>query len=145
MDGSQVVPVLESGGEIEVDLDGEIFKAGKDKLDIRIESKEGFTVSMENNVFVILDTTLNEELINEGFAREMISRIQQMRKNNGYEMMDNIKIFYNADEEFIKGIDTFEEYLKGETLAKSLEISDDKEFEEYVLNDHNVKIFIERI
>jgi len=145
MDGSQVVPVLESGGEIEVDLDGEIFKAGKDKLDIRIESKEGFTVSMENNVFVILDTTLNEELINEGFAREMISRIQQMRKNNGYEMMDNIKIFYNADEEFIKGIDTFEEYLKGETLAKSLEISDDKEFEEYVLNDHSVKIFIERI
>lgn len=145
MDGSQVVPVLESGGEIEVDLDGEIFKAGKDKLDIRIESKEGFTVSMENNVFVILDTTLNEELINEGFAREMISRIQQMRKNNGYEMMDNIKIFYNADEEFIKGIDAFKEYLKGETLAKSVEISDDKEFEEYVLNDHNVKIFIERI
>jgi isoleucyl-tRNA synthetase len=100
---------------------------------------------MENNVFVILDTTLNEELINEGFAREMISRIQQMRKNNGYEMMDNIKIFYNADEEFIKGIDAFKEYLKGETLAKSVEISDDKEFEEYVLNDHNVKIFIERI
>ena len=145
MDGSQVVPVLETGGEIEVDLDGEIFKAGKDKLDIRIEAKEGFTVSMESNVFVILDTTLNKDLINEGFAREMISRIQQMRKNNGYEMMDNIKIFYNADDEFIEGIDVFDEYVKGETLAQSLEISDDKEFEEYVLNDHNVKIFIEKI
>ncbi|BEP29481.1 isoleucine--tRNA ligase [Helicovermis profundi] len=144
LDPSNAVAKLEGGEVLIFDLDGETFEADKESIMINISAKEGFTVRMENNIFIILDTTLSEELIQEGYARELISRVQQMRKANDYEMMDNINIYYNADSEFEEGINKFKDYIMKETLAKSLEKSTDKEFEKYNLNDHDVMVFVEK-
>ena len=76
---------------------------------------------MENNIFVILDTTLTPELIIEGYAREFVSKIQQMRKGNGYEVLDNINIFYDGSDEIKAALDEYEEFIKSETLALSIE------------------------
>ncbi len=77
---NEVAPKLEAGESVEIELDGEVKEITKEFVMIGITAKEGFTVEMENNRFVILDTTLNDELVNEGLAREFVSKVQQMRK-----------------------------------------------------------------
>ena len=86
-------------------------------VDIRIDSKEGFNVGMLNNEFVILNTTLTDELINEGIARETVSKIQQLRKSLDFDIVDRIKVEYNSNEEYENSIKDFLEFISSETLA----------------------------
>ena len=116
----------------------------KEYLDIRISAKEGFAVAMENNIFTILDTTLTDELIDEGLARELISKVQQLRKQNDYEMMDNITIEVTADEAVKAAMAKHADYIRKETLAVSLESVDGLEAK-YDLNGHKSGIKVERV
>ncbi|QXM05514.1 isoleucine--tRNA ligase [Crassaminicella indica] len=145
LDASSVVPKLENGETVEVSVDGETFSLSKDHVLITISAKEGFTVQMQNNLFVILETTLTQELIDEGFAREFISKVQQMRKNNGYEMMDKIRIYFDGDDEITKAINIHKDYIMQETLAESIEMVSDNSFEQQNLNGHKTGIKLERI
>jgi len=125
------------------EIDGEEFKVEKEFVDIRINAKQGFAVAMENNVFVIIDTNLTQELIDEGLAREVISKIQQMRKQNDYEMMDNINIYVSADAEVMGAVSKHEEYIKSETLAKTLEEASN--LPEADINGHKTGLGIEKV
>ena len=145
VDARETVEELEREGKITLDLGGEDVEIEKDFVTVAISAKEGFDVAMENNLFVILDTTLTPELINEGYAREFISKIQQMRKNNGYEMLDNIKIFYDGDEKIQGAVEIFADYIKKETLAVSIEKVNDDSFEKQDLNGHETGIKLEKI
>lgn len=111
--------------------------------DIRIEAKSGFNVGMENNNFVILNTTLTNDLINEGIAREIVSKVQQMRKNVNLELTDRIIINYNATEEIIAAVNEYADYIKRETLATEIKVSDDTT-EEFSVNDSVIKIAIRK-
>ena len=115
----------------------------KDMFEIKISSKDGFNVGVLNNVFIILNTTLTEDLILEGHAREFVSKIQNMRKLNDYEVSDRINIYYSGDE-FTKVIDKFSDYIKNETLALDI-INKDLDEEELLVNGINVKVSIERV
>ena len=141
---AEFVGQLEAEGKVTVNLDGEDFNVIKDYLDIRISAKEGFAVAMENNIFTILDTTLTDELIDEGLARELVSKVQQLRKQNDYEMMDNITIEVTADEAVKAAIAKHADYIKKETLAVSLECVDGLEAK-YDLNGHKSGIKVERV
>ncbi|MGO1651397.1 isoleucine--tRNA ligase [Senegalia sp. (in: firmicutes)] len=145
LDATDAVSRLENGESLKISLNGEDFTFTKELVDIRIESKEGFTVAMENNLFVILDTTLSDELINEGYAREFISKIQQMRKNNDYQMMDNIKIYFNADDDISRAVEKYSDYIKSETLATEISIVEVPDLETYNLNGHDTGIRLEKI
>ena len=146
LDASETAKALENGKEITVDLDGEDFTFSEEDVIINISNLEGFTVGMENNAFIILDTRLTSELKAEGYARELVSKVQQMRKANDYEMLDRIEIEYDSDEEIQSAVLDFEEYIKDETLADSVEYVDGLEDgEEYDLNDHAAKIKVEKI
>ena len=112
-------------------------------VDIRIDAKEGFNVGMENNEFVILNTTLNRELMNEGIAREIVSKIQQIRKNMNLELTDRIIIKYKSSETIKEAILEFSDYIKRETLANDI-IVDEKLVDEFVVNDELVKISVEK-
>ena len=136
---------LESGETLILNLDGEDTEIVKDYVLVTITAKEGFDVAMENNLFVILDTTLTPDLINEGYAREFISKVQQMRKNNGYEVLDNINIYYDGSDEIKAAIDEFEEYIKSETLAKSIIRIKDDNLEKLDLNGQMTGIRLEKI
>ncbi|MCT4595980.1 MAG: isoleucine--tRNA ligase [Anaeromicrobium sp.] len=144
LDSQVVVPKLEAGETIQIDLNGETLEVDKELVLINISAKEGFTVEMMNNLFVILDTHLTEELINEGYAREFISKVQQMRKNNGYEMMDKIKIYFNANDEVSKAIEGHREYIMQEVLAKEL-VKVSEELEIQNINGHDTGIKLEKI
>ncbi|MEG1048751.1 MAG: isoleucine--tRNA ligase [Bacilli bacterium] len=132
---SNDINTLQSNRIITVTVDSVDYEVGHDMVDIRILAKEGFNVSMENNNFIILDTTLTDELIEEGIAREMISKIQNLRKLRDFNIVDRITIFYHGDEEVLKTIEKQMEFIKNETLATSIEIKENLE-ETFDLNGH---------
>ena len=99
LDAPEAVNKLQNGDSIAFDLAGESFTFTKDDVLINVSPKDGFDVATENNLFIVLDTNLTPELINEGFAREFISKIQQMRKAQDLEMMDKIKVYFTSTEE----------------------------------------------
>ncbi len=145
LDASEVVPKLEAGENIELELDGEMTEIIKDYIMITISAKEGFNVQMENNLFVVLDITLDDELINEGLAREFVSRIQQMRKNAGFEVADNINIYFNGDHDIIRAINIHKDYVMRETLALEINTVKDENLEKQNLNDHITGMKVERV
>lgn len=131
-------------GTVMLNLLGEETEIEKDFVEIRISSKEGFDITMDKNLFVILDTELSAELIDEGYMREFISKIQQMRKANDFEVTDEIEIYFESDDELFDSLNKFSEEIKKETLATKLDRKelDTKEIE---LNDKFVKIKLERM
>ena len=139
-----VVEQMEKNGEVVINIDGEDTTIARDFIDIQISAKEGFTVSMENNIFTILDTTITPELVSEGLAREMISKVQQLRKQKDFEMMDQIKIYYQADEEVKAALTEHKDYIMKETLAVEL-VEAGNELQTYDLNGHKTGIDVERI
>jgi len=130
--------------DVTLELGGEETEIKRDYVEVKISAKEGFDVVMENNLFVILDTELDEELLNEGYVREFISKVQQLRKKNDLDILDNIKIKFTTDDEVTEAIESEKEFIKNETLA--VEVSnEDNSAEVENLNGHDIKIEIERI
>ena len=144
IDGAEAVKKLDAGEILHLEVNGETLDVEKDYVLVNISAKEGFTVAMENNLFVILETTLSQELIDEGYAREFISKVQQMRKNNGYEMMDRINIYYDGNDEIAKGVDIHRDYIMSETLADVLDRVTNDSFEKQDLNGHETGIKLEK-
>ena len=145
LDASSVVPRLEAGETISVEVEGELVDLVKDYVITTIAAKEGFTMTVEDNLFVILDTTLTKELIDEGYARECVSKVQQMRKNNGYEMMDRIKIYFDGDEEIAEAVKLYEDYIKKETLADDIKRIEDTNLEKQNINGHETGLKLEKL
>ncbi|MDR3586083.1 MAG: isoleucine--tRNA ligase [Desulfosporosinus sp.] len=145
LDASSVVPRLEAGETISIEVEGEPVNLVKDYVITTIAAKEGFTMTVEDNLFVILDTTLTKELIDEGYARECVSKVQQMRKNNGYEMMDKIKIYFDGDEEIAEAVTLYEDYIKKETLADDIKRIEDTNLEKQNINGHETGLKLEKL
>lgn len=126
-----------------VTLGSENFEVTKDMVDVKITAKEGFAVAMENNVFTILDTTLNQELLDEGLAREVVSKVQQLRKQNDFEMMDRINIKLECDVELARAVKKHMEYIRQETLADDIIFTEvEKKID---INGHSTGIAVEKL
>ena len=127
---------------ITIDLEGERLDVTPDMVDVRIESKEGFNVGMQNNKFVILSTELTRDLLLEGIAREIVSKVQNLRKTNGYDIADRIKLYYDGEEDILDAFNEFADYIKEETLAT---VYENKKNDNVVdINGHDVNITIEK-
>ena len=140
---AEEISTLQKGGTITLEVGGEEKEVTLEMVDIRISSKEGFNVGMENNNFIILDTTLTDELILEGIAREMVSKVQQLRKNKDFNVADRITLFYSGDEDVDKCVETFADYIKNETLSLDI-VKKDGLTEKCDLNGHDCYIDVER-
>ena len=142
-DPAKTVAALEADGKITMDLNGETAEITKDFVDVRISAKEGFAVAMENNIFTILDTTLDDELIDEGIARELVSKVQQLRKQKAFEMMDNIAVTVEADDRVKSAVEKHRDYIMKETLSLRLDYGQAEE--KYDLNGHRTGITVVRL
>ena len=131
-----------AAGEMELELNGNKYTVGSDMIDVKINAKEGFAVAMENNVFVILDTNLNQDLVDEGFAREVVSKVQQLRKQKDLEMMDNITITLSCDDEVAAAVEKHKDYIMSETLAVEMTVGEASE--KFDINGHETGIVIEK-
>ncbi len=130
-------------GPVTMNLGGQDYEITKDLVDVRISSKEGFVVGMDNNVFTILDTTLTPELIEQGYVREVISKIQQLRKQADFEMMDEIKIYMDADDEIRAAVDNAKDFIMDETIAVAIEPKE--ELPTFDINGHKTGLAVKRI
>ena len=123
-------------------FEGEDLEITPNMVDIRIEAKEGFNVGMQNNKFVILNTEITDELYLEGLAREIVSKVQNLRKEKGFEIMDRITLYYNGDEDINKCFDTYKELIASETLAT--DVKKEAKGEEVDINSHKVTLDVEK-
>ena len=139
LDNSQI-EVIKEGNSIKF----ENYDINKNLIDIKIESKEGMSVAMENNNFIILNTTLTEDLIKEGIAREVISKVQNLRKEKDFDIENRINLYYNSNDYFDVVIKEFKDYIKDETLAIDI-IKKEDLTNKYDINDIEVYLDVEKI
>ncbi len=142
-DAKELIARLGEEEKIVLNLGGEETEIPSELVEVRVSAKEGFAVGTDRGVFVILDTQLTPELISEGLARELVSKVQQMRKQKDFEMMDNINISVRCDEESKAAFEKHREYIMKETLALRLDYTEDS-LEEFKLNGHVTGIAVEK-
>ena len=135
---------LQNNETINMNIDNTDYEITNNMVDIRISSKEGFNVGTINNEFIILDTKLTDDLIMEGIARETISKIQQLRKTNDFNVIDRIKVYYDGDNEYEEALNKNLEFIKNETLALEF-IKDSSISDVFDINDHKVKLKVEKM
>ncbi len=146
-DTVSAVNTLRQEGQIELTIEDTPVVLTEEDLEIRTEEKQGFTVEMDRDNYVILDTKLTEELIQEGLAREIVSKVQNMRKNAGFELTDRIELNYHTGQEVAAAIEAFKDYIMDETLAVSIVKLDQKMegLEEWEINGYPTGLKVEKI
>lgn len=110
--------------DLQVKFGDVVYNITKDLVNVFIQSTDGYDVVVSNDLVLVLDTELNDELINEGIARETISKIQQLRKSNDFEIENRIKVYYKADASYDNAISKYKDMIMQETLALEM-IHDD--------------------
>ena len=139
----QEIAALETVGFTNVALSGNNITLSLDDVEITSQDIEGWLVANSGNITVALDITITEELKNEGIARELVNRIQNLRKDSGFEVTDKIKVTVLRDATIEKAINSNMQYIKDETLTKELLITDSMEIgTEIEFDDLKTKIII---
>ncbi len=138
------ISTLNENGSIKMEIDHEEVEVVPEMVEIRISSKEGFNASHEGNQFIVLNTALTDELLHEGVVRELISKVQNLRKAKDFEITDRIRIYYQANGQFEEAIRDFKDLIQEETLAVSMESSENSG-EVYSLNGIDVQFDIEKV
>lgn len=118
------IRLIESGEQINLSIDAEEIFVSREDVEILSTEITGWVVETEGGVTVALDKELDDSLIAEGLAREFVNRIQNMRKDAGFEVTDKIKITLKGDNNLINAINNFNQYIVNETLAEQLSIDD---------------------
>ncbi|TXE13170.1 isoleucine--tRNA ligase [Seonamhaeicola algicola] len=136
---------IEQTGNLSLDINGKNVTLGLEDVEITSQDIEGWLVANEGALTVALDVTITDELRSEGIARELINRIQNLRKDSGFEVTDRIDVKLQKDEHIISAVNTNRAYIKTETLAEQLDIIDNLEHGiEIAFDDINTKLFIQK-
>ncbi|MDY3771211.1 MAG: isoleucine--tRNA ligase [Lachnospiraceae bacterium] len=121
LDGNEAMDKLNAGESLVFDVNGTAVSLGKEDLLIEMSQKEGYMSEADNTVTVVLDCNLTEELIEEGFAAEIISKIQTMRKDSGFEVMDHIKVGIAGNDKLATIAAKNEKAIADKVLADSID------------------------
>ena len=145
IDGSAAMDTLNEKGQLTFDYDGQEVVLTKDDLLIDVSQKDGYVTEEDNYVTVVLDTNLTPELIEEGFVRELISKIQTMRKEAGFEVMDHISVFQDGNDRIAELIKAHADEIKTEVMADHISIGAMSGFvKEWNINGENVMLGVEK-
>jgi len=136
---------IEQNGILDVEVNGKNITLERTDVEITSQDIEGWLVANEGALTVALDVTISDDLRREGIARELINRIQNLRKDSGFEVTDRIDVMLQKDEQVIKAVDANMTYIKSETLTNKLEIIDKLvDGIEIAFDDVNTKLFIKK-
>ena len=120
LDGHAAMKSLNDTGSVDFEFDGEIVSLGREDLLIETAKNDDFVTEADNKTTVVLDIRLSEELIEEGFVRELISKVQTMRKEAGFEVVDHIVLSQTGNERIAEIIKKNEAVIKNDTLADEI-------------------------
>ena len=146
LDGNAAMDKINAGEPLTFDFDGNEVVLEKEDLLIDMAQVEGYVSESDGNVTVVLDTNLSEELIEEGFVREVISKIQTMRKEAGFEVMDKIIVNVDKNAKIEDIINNNLDEIKLEVLAEKVEFGKMSGYsKEWNINGENVSLSVEKI
>ena len=146
LDGSAAMDTLNNTGALTFDFDGQEVVLTKDDLLIDVAKKDGYVTEEDNYVTVVLDTNLTPELIEEGFVREVISKIQTMRKEAGFEVMDHIYVYADKNAKIADLIKKYADELKSEVMADNIMLGEMTGYtKEWNINGESVMLGVEKL
>ena len=146
IDGNEAMEQINSSGSLKLNINGTDIELEKADLLIDMAQTEGYASDSNNGVTVVLDTNLTPELVEEGFVREIISKIQQMRKEAGFEVMDKITVSFEGNIKISELVKRNEEMIKSDVLADSVLYENVKGFiKEWNINGESVRMGVEKI
>ena len=145
LDGNAAMDDLNANGALKFEVNGTAVELTKDDLLIDMSQKPGFMSEEDYGITVVLDTNLTEELINEGFMYEVISKVQTMRKDSGFEVMDHIKVSVNGNDRVAAVVKANEKAIAAKVLADAVVYgSDVAGAKEWDINGETVTIGVEK-
>ena len=146
LDGNKAMAELKSTGELKLDINGQEIVLLEEDLLIDMAQMEGYVSESDHTITVVLDTNLTPELIEEGFVRELVSKIQTMRKEAGFEVMDKIRVYAKDNDKIVDIMKNHGDEIKSEVLAEDIVTGETKGYEkEWNINSEKVTMAVERI
>ena len=146
LDGNAAMEQLNNLGYLKLNVAGQEIDLEKDDLLIDMAQTEGYVADSYAQITVVLETTLTPELVEEGFVREIISKVQQMRKEAGFEVMDKIAVYLEGNDKLEEIVRKNEELIKSEVLADEVGYDSVKGFtKEWNINGESVTMGVEKL
>lgn len=143
MSNSQIYQ-LEENSKFTFNVDNQEYEITIDDVEILSEDIEGWLVASEEGITVALDTTITDELLSEGIAREFVNRIQNIRKSKDFDVTDRIKIEFKADDNISSRILKLSDYICNETLSEALELNNSINGEIIEIFDENIEVLVSK-
>ncbi|MCI8454625.1 MAG: isoleucine--tRNA ligase, partial [Lachnospiraceae bacterium] len=145
VDGNAAMDTLNEKGQLTFSFDGTEVVLTKDDLLIDMAQTEGYVSEGDNAVTVVLDTRLTPELLEEGFYRELVSKLQTMRKEAGFEVMDHIHVYADQNETLFAIIRKYSDALQGEVLADGVTLGETAGYvKEWNINGESVVLGVKK-
>ena len=145
LNGTEAMKELKETGLLTLDINGNKVELAEEDLLIETAQTEGYVTETDGDTSVVLDTNLTPELIEEGFVREIISKIQTMRKEAGFEVMDKICIYAKDNERITELMNNHKEEIMSEVLAENMVLNEtDGYVKEWNINKENVVLGVAR-
>ena len=141
----ELAQTIQNGGVVVINIDGNEIELNKENLLVTMQGLEGYAFAGEGSIGVVLDTNITDELREEGHVREMISKIQNMRKDRGFEVADKIKLYVADNDMLLDIVKKYAEVIKKETLTQEIVYNEEVDYSDTVINGENLKMNVEVI
>ena len=146
VDGNEAMDTLNETGSLKFDVNGTEIELTKEDLLITIAQKEGYMAQADGGATIVINTTLSEDLIEEGFAAEVISKIQTMRKDSGFEVMDHIAVSLDGNNHVADIVMKNKDSIATKVLADSIVTGETYDIcKEWNVNGENIKISVKKL
>jgi isoleucyl-tRNA synthetase len=139
----ELAQTVQNGGVVTIDVNGTEIELNKENLLVTMQGLEGFAFAGEGQIGVVLDTHITDELREEGHLREIISKIQNMRKESGFEVADKINLYVANNEMLEAVVKKFEDVIKRETLTVDIVFNSEKDYVETNINGEKLDLAVE--
>lgn len=143
MDQMQLAQTVNDGGAVNINVEGNDIELNKESLLINMNGLEGYAFAGEGEIGVLLDTTITDILREEGHIREILSKVQNMRKESGFEVADKINLYVTGNEMLEAVIRKYEDTIKKDTLTVAIKFNEEKEYTEFKINGEELKLAVE--
>jgi len=141
----EIASKIRGGEAVVIEVEGNTIELNQDNLLVTMQGIEGFAFAGEGELGVVLDTNITEELKEEGYVREILSKIQNMRKDKGFEVLDKIHLYVSGNDMLEKIVDKFKDTIMRDTLSENITYGENREYTDTVVNGENFKVDVEVI
>ena len=139
----ELAQTIQNGEVVVINVDENEIELNNENLLVTMQGLEGYAFAGEGSIGVVLDTNITDELREEGHVREMISKIQNMRKDKGFEVADKIKLYVADNDMLLTVIKKYAEVIKKETLTQEIVYNTEADYSDTVINGENLKMTVE--